>query len=70
MGYSVRTERWRYTQWGKSGAEGEELYDHAADPREIHNLAKDPAQAQVLAEMKKLIEPHRTKFLANRAKPK
>jgi uncharacterized sulfatase len=70
MGYSVRTERWRYTQWGKYGAEGEELYDHAADPREIHNLAKDPAQAQVLAEMKKLIEPHRAKFLANRAKTK
>ena len=64
MGYSVRTERWRYTQWGKDGKDGEELYDHANDPREITNLAKDPAQAEVLAGLRKLIEPHREKFLA------
>ena len=31
-GHSVRTERWRYTEWN-FGAEGAELYDHAADPQ-------------------------------------
>jgi iduronate 2-sulfatase len=33
MGYSVRTGRWRYTEWdnGKAGAE---LYDHNSDPHE------------------------------------
>src|SRR5207245_443357 len=33
MGRSVRTERWRYSDWGKHGAE---LYDHDADPHEYH----------------------------------
>ena len=32
---SVRTERWRYSRF----PDGEELYDHAADPLEWHNLA-------------------------------
>ena len=67
MGYSVRTMRWRYTQWGRDGAEGEELYDHDNDGAELHNLASDPAQAHVVAELKKHIEPHRVRFLANRA---
>jgi iduronate 2-sulfatase len=39
MGYSIRTERWRYTEWGENGAHGRELYDHDADPREHTNLA-------------------------------
>lgn len=54
MGYSVRTERWRYTEWddGKAGAE---LYDHDADPHEYQNLAKDPKCASVVAELKTLL---------------
>src|SRR5205814_949634 len=39
MGYSVRTERWRYTEWD-GGAKGSELYDHDADPHEHRNLAQ------------------------------
>lgn len=38
MGRSIRTERWRYTEWN-AGAEGAELYDHEADPQEFENLA-------------------------------
>jgi arylsulfatase A-like enzyme len=52
-GRSVRTQRWRYTEWNEGGA-GCELYDHDADPGELKNLARDPAQAQVLAELKAL----------------
>ena len=33
IGRSIRTERWRYTQWDE-GREGHELYDHHADPHE------------------------------------
>ena len=53
-GRSVRTERYRYTEWG-DGKEGAELYDHDTDPREIHNLAKDPKYAAKVEEMKKLL---------------
>ena len=42
MGYSVRNERWRYTEWD-GGKRGVELYDEVADPRELKNLATDPA---------------------------
>jgi uncharacterized sulfatase len=37
-GYSLRTERHRYTMWD-GGREGEELYDYGSDPRELKNLA-------------------------------
>jgi uncharacterized sulfatase len=54
MGYTVRNERWRYTEWdgGKAGAE---LYDHEADAPELKNLASDPAYATVVADMKRAL---------------
>ncbi len=51
MGRSVRTERWRYTEWDQ-GRAGVELYDHDADPEEMKNIAADPQQAAVVADMK------------------
>jgi len=60
MGYSVRTERWRYTEWD-SGNEGSELYDHVDDPHEYKNLAKDDAQEKVITEMKQLLDQLRKK---------
>jgi iduronate 2-sulfatase len=45
VGYSLRTARWRYTEWDE-GREGKELYDHDADPQEMKNLAKDAAHAK------------------------
>jgi len=54
-GHSVRTDRWRYTEWG-FGAKGEELYDHDNDPQELHNLASDAKYAEVVAQMKALLK--------------
>jgi len=54
MGYSVRTEHWRYTEWD-GGAAGSELYDHTSDPHEWQNLAKDPRLAKTITDMKKLM---------------
>ena len=54
MGYSVRTERFRYTEWD-AGKKGMELYDHDADPKEHKNLAKDPQYANAVAELKTLL---------------
>ena len=48
FGYSLRTPRWRYTEWD-SGKEGRELYDHSTDPRELTNLAQNPAHADTMA---------------------
>jgi iduronate 2-sulfatase len=54
MGYSVRTERWRYTEWD-GGAAGSELYDHDNDPHEYQNLAQDPKHAKTIADLKKYL---------------
>ena len=54
MGRSVRTERWRYTEWD-DGKAGSELYDHENDPHEYKNLAKDEVHAETVTEMKKLL---------------
>jgi uncharacterized sulfatase len=47
MGRSVRTERWRYTEWDE-GRKGVELYDHDKDPHEYRNLANNPAYAKAI----------------------
>ena len=41
MGETVRTERYRYTEWAE-GTMGVELYDYHADPAELTNVANEP----------------------------
>jgi uncharacterized sulfatase len=54
MGRSVRTERWRYTEWDE-GRAGFELYDHDCDPKEMNNLANDPRYSKTVKKMQALL---------------
>ena len=58
VGYSIRTERWRYTEWGPEAQYGAELYDHWNDPKEYVNLALAPHMQETVAKMKKLLGRH------------
>lgn len=55
MGRSVRTRRWRYTEWGE-GKHGVELYDHSKDSGEYYNLSANPEYAHVVSQMKQLLQ--------------
>ena len=72
-GLSVRTERWRYSEWD-GGKKGVELYDHDADPQEYYNLATQTQHAATVTEMKKLLRANwpvdSESFTHKAAKPK
>ncbi|MBD15876.1 MAG: iduronate-2-sulfatase [Planctomycetaceae bacterium] len=50
-GYSLRTARYRYTEWGEQGVQGIELYDHQHDPNEMRNLAKLPEHSHLIDQL-------------------
>lgn len=52
FGYSLRTPRWRYTEWNE-GQAGRELYDHDADKKEINNLAEKSEHALTVMDLSK-----------------
>ena len=62
MGYSMRTEKYRYTEWRqfKTGkVVARELYDHTRDPWESVNLVGDPDWVVTVGELSKLmVETH------------
>lgn len=66
MGYSIRTDRYRYTEWWRTTSSNDtldfdeiigtspehiELYDYLSDPGETINLASDPAYAAIVTEL-------------------
>lgn len=57
-GYSVRTDRYRYTEWDSQAKEAM-LYDLHKDPHEWDNLVGHPEHAQTLQSMKMLLTSFR-----------
>ena len=55
MGYSMRTDRYRFTVWvtrtNQDQVRAIELYDHQVDPQENHNIAHVPANAALVDEL-------------------
>ncbi|MDX2037972.1 MAG: sulfatase [Isosphaeraceae bacterium] len=54
MGYSLRTDRYRYTEWD-GGAKGAQLYDMERDPLQFRNLADDPGSAETRSRLHELL---------------
>lgn len=59
MGYSIRTNRFRYVQW-REWTSGKihvhELYDHQNDPNEMKNLAGQPEYISTLIQHQRLLD--------------
>jgi len=60
MGYTIRTERYRYTEWqdlkNSNKVIAEELYDHNKDPKESINVFNKKKYAEVVKQLSKLLK--------------
>lgn len=65
-GYSIRTLRYRYSEWGEDGKGGTELYDHQTDAGEYRNLAADPKHQQTVERLSREL---RQRVATTRTKP-
>ncbi len=54
-GTAVRTEQFRYAEFGEAGANGAMLFDVHTDPLELKNLAEEGKYAEVRQRLSKLI---------------
>jgi iduronate 2-sulfatase len=57
-GTAIRTEQWRYAEYGPNAANGAMLFDVHADPMELTNLADDPKHATTRAGLSKLVNAY------------
>ena len=53
MGYTMKTARYRYTEWQREGGEviARELYDHKQDPQENVNIAGRPEHKELVSRL-------------------
>ncbi|MCX6377230.1 MAG: DUF4976 domain-containing protein, partial [Armatimonadetes bacterium] len=58
MGYSMRTDRYRYTEWIKEDKEtvGVELYDYKTDPKGNVSIAGKPENKELVAKLHKMLQ--------------
>jgi iduronate 2-sulfatase len=65
MGYSMRTDRFRYTQWQNwktATVVAQELYDHGLDPHETRNLALKKPYRGIVKELSTLLNKQKKKW--------
>lgn len=58
MGYSLRTDRWRYTEWFNTEKKiivARELYDHQDSQFAVRNLADAPEHAELVSKFSKQV---------------
>lgn len=58
VGYSMRTDNYRYTEWIKDEKDvvGVELYDYKADPQGNVNIAGKPENKELVAKLAKMLK--------------
>ncbi|HEX7652106.1 MAG TPA: sulfatase, partial [Verrucomicrobiae bacterium] len=61
-GVAVRTEAWRYAEYGPAGAGGAMLLD-PADPDELKNLAAEPAHQAAVAGLSRLAREYAARYV-------
>jgi arylsulfatase A-like enzyme len=61
-GAVIRTERWRYAEFGVHGANGAMLFDETSDPQELKNLADDPKLAKIKAGLSAQLQPYAARY--------
>lgn len=57
-GVAVRTEKWRYAEFGKDGINGAMLFDPHADPLEMKNIVADEKHKMVVVELSSLVRKY------------
>jgi iduronate 2-sulfatase len=60
MGYSMRTDRYRFTRWvhisDLTRVDAVELYDHEKDPQENRNIAGNPENSELIKRLTKQLK--------------
>jgi arylsulfatase A-like enzyme len=60
MGYTMKTDQYRYTEWvtrdGNREILARELYDHAKDPAENINVVDDPVYQTIVPELAAMMQ--------------
>jgi len=60
--YGIRTDRYKLIYFPESKDIKWELYDLKKDPREMHNVADDPAYGKIVTDLRKRMYDDRSKF--------
>ena len=58
MGYSMRTDRYRFTEWQVPGTDSREyeIYDHQIDPQENVNIANRNSHQEIVQKLRKRLK--------------